>query len=126
MYNPPMRQHYASVQLLRQDHTRLVRIGREIDQMRHHLRHLGTVQPTLGQHTADDGILISLGDVPARHDHIVEKQPRVGAVLSRVCELALRQGGLEPLRFDDGDQGVVRIVKGREVDCAGQEMGEIR
>lgn len=94
--------------------------------MRHHLGHLRTVQPTLRQHPTDNRILISLGDVPARHDDIVQEQPRVGAVLSRIGQLALRQGSLEPLRFDNGDQGIVRIVKGWEVDCAGHEVGEIR
>lgn len=31
---------------------------------------------------------------------------------------------MQPLRFDDGDQGIIGGVEGRKVDCGGDEMGE--
>lgn len=103
--------------------TRL-RLHRQRHQMRRTARQARRIQSAHGQHAADDGILVALGQIDTADDDLVHEQARVRVVLARVGEFPLGEGDVHPLRLDDGDEQVADGVVAGEVDGGGDEVGE--
>lgn len=87
-------------------------------------RHLETINTTLRQHPTNNSILVSLWNITAGDHDIVQEKARVGTILPRVGHFSLRQGRIQPLGLDDGDQSIVGGFEGREVDGLADEVGK--
>lgn len=120
-----MRQYDFGWYFLGSHHFGLVRVGSQINQMCDRLSDFRTINTTLRKHTANNGILIALWDIPASDHDVVQEEPRIGAVLSRIGEFALRQRIMDPGWFDNGNESIAGCFVGRKVDGVGHKMGEL-
>lgn len=120
-----MRQHDRDGQALGADELSLVRVQCQIHQMRDLLCDARRVDPTHRKHTTDNGILIAVGDITAGHSDVAEEETRVRAELARVQELVSRDGRLQPLRADNGDQRVAGLLVLGEIDRGGDDVREL-
>lgn len=85
--------------------------------MRRVIRDSRRIQSSHRENSANNRIFVALWQVRDANHYIVEKQSWIGVVLSRIGEFMFRYRILNPLRFDDGDQGVADGVVAWEIDC---------
>lgn len=119
-----MGQHYFHIHPPTQDHPSLIRLCGQIHQVSNQPRNLGAINPALREHPPDNRILVSIRDIAAGDNHIVQKESRVGTVLAGIGDLPLRQRRMQPLGLNDGDEGLVGGIVDGEINSITDQMGE--
>lgn len=119
----PMRKHYLHIHFPAHHSLAPIRLHCQRDQMCGAAGEFARIQASEGEHCANDSILIAVWDIRATGNHIVKKQARVRAVLTRIRQPALRNRGLHPYRLHDGykrvRQGIIsgKLDRGRDNMC---------
>lgn len=119
----PMRQDDLHAHIFRPHQARFIRVGCQVYQMSNRAGHSRAMDATLGQHSSDDRILVSLRDIATSHHHIVQKETRIRAVLARVGNFPLNQGGVYPRWLDHRDESLAGEVVGEKIDGIRHDMG---